>query len=41
LDEDERIDLCSMVIFDYILLGSMGINTTILQKDDIVELLKK
>lgn len=41
LDEDVRIDLCSMVIFDHILLGSMGINTTIMKKDDIAELLKK
>ncbi len=27
-DEEERINKCSMVIFDYIMLGSMGINTS-------------
>lgn len=41
LDEDGKNGLCSMVIFDYILLGNMGINTSILKKDDIIQLLNK
>jgi hypothetical protein len=41
LDEDEKLEQCKLVIFDHILLGSMGINTSILKKDDIIELLKK
>ncbi|PYG88807.1 hypothetical protein LY28_01167 [Ruminiclostridium sufflavum DSM 19573] len=41
LDEEEQIKLCSMVIFDYILLGSMGINTCIKKKADIIELLNR
>lgn len=40
-DEDEKLEQCKMVIFDHILLGSMGINTSILKKDDIIELLNK
>jgi len=41
LEEDEKLEQCRMVIFDNILLGSMGINTSILKKDDIIELLNK
>ncbi len=40
-DEDEKLEQCKMVIFDHIFLGSMGINTSILKKDDIIELLNK
>lgn len=40
LDEEERLRLSKLVIFDYILLASMGINTTHLAKNDIERLLK-
>lgn len=36
LGENEKLELCRMVIFDNILFGSMGINTSIYKKDDIV-----
>ncbi|MHB8064050.1 MAG: hypothetical protein ACYDG2_15730 [Ruminiclostridium sp.] len=41
LDEEEKLEQCRMVIFDHILLGSMGINTSIFKKDDIIMLLNK
>jgi hypothetical protein len=41
LDEDEKSEQCKMVIFDHILLGSMGINTSIYLKEDIIELINK
>ncbi|HEY5584987.1 MAG TPA: hypothetical protein VIK78_10920 [Ruminiclostridium sp.] len=41
LNEDEKFELCRMVIFDNILFGSMGINTSIFKKDDIIEMLNK
>ncbi len=41
LDEEERYELCSMVIFDYTVLGSMGINAERLTKSDVEELLHK
>lgn len=41
LDEDEKLEQCRLVIFNNILLGSMGINTSMLKKDDILELLNK
>lgn len=41
LEEEERSELCRMVIFDHIILGSMGINTSIYNKNDITEILSK
>lgn len=41
LDEDEKSELCRMVIFNHILLGSMGINTSVYDKNDIAEILNK
>lgn len=41
LDEDEKKELCRMVIFDHIILGSMGITSTIYTKKDISEILNK
>ncbi len=40
LDEEEKLKLSKMVIFDHILLASMGITTTHLSKTDIDQLLK-
>jgi hypothetical protein len=34
-DEQEKLDLCTMEIFDLKSLGSMGINTSMLKKEDI------
>jgi len=41
LDEDEKLKLFRMVIFDNILLGSMGINTSIYKKEDIINFINK
>lgn len=41
LSEDEKITLCTMVIFDYILSGSMGINTCMINKADVQALINK
>ncbi|QNU68241.1 hypothetical protein EHE19_007430 [Ruminiclostridium herbifermentans] len=41
LEEDERISQCNLVIFDYILSGSMGINTCKMKKEDIQALLNR
>jgi len=41
LEEEERLEQCRLVIFDNVLLGSMGINTSMYKKDDIMELLNK
>lgn len=40
MNEEERHKMCSMVIFDHMSLGSMGINAARLTKHDIDELLK-
>ncbi len=40
LSEDEKIDLCKLVIFDNIALGSMGINTTALSINDLKDMLE-
>lgn len=40
LDEEEKLELSKMVIFDHTLLASMGITTTHLSKTDIDQLLK-
>ena len=39
LEENEKISQCNWVIFDYILSGSMGINTCMMKKEDIQALL--
>jgi hypothetical protein len=39
LEEDDRISQCNLVIFDYILSGTMGINTCRMKKEDIQALL--
>ena len=41
LTEDEKITLCTIVIFDYILSGSMGINTCMIKKADVQALINK
>lgn len=38
LDDEEKYNLCKMVIFDHIYLGSMGINTSIYTKKDLQEI---
>ncbi len=40
LSEEEKLELCRMVVFDHILLTSMGITTVHLAKNDISELIK-
>ena len=40
LDEEEKNKLCTMVIFDHILFGCMGINTSY-SKQDILDILNK
>lgn len=39
LEENERTSQCNLVIFDYILSGSMGINTCRMKKEDIQALI--
>lgn len=41
LEENERTPQCNLVIFDYILSGSMGINTCRMKKEDIEALIYK
>lgn len=41
LDESQKISLFKMVIFDYVLLGSMGINTSEMNKEAIEALIYK
>ncbi len=39
LEPDKRSELCKLEIFDYTSLNSMGINTSVYNKEDIIELL--
>ncbi|MDF2986960.1 MAG: hypothetical protein K0R50_2470 [Eubacterium sp.] len=41
LSEEEKLEICRMVIFDHIMLATMGIKTVHLSKNDIDQLINK